>query len=64
VSSLITGGIVFALVLGSALAAMFVRYLLPESHMSGDSKEVVRLSVAVIATMEALVLSLLIASLL
>ncbi len=59
-SSLITGGIVFALVLGSALVAMFVRYVLP----SADSKDVVRLSVAVIATMEALVLSLLIASLL
>jgi hypothetical protein len=62
VSSLITGGIVFALVLASALAAMFVRYVLPASHMSGDSKEVVRLSIAVIATMEALVLSLLVAS--
>ena len=62
VSSLTTAGIVFALVLGSALAAMFVRDLLPESHLSADSKDAVRVGIALIATMEALVLSLLIAS--
>ena len=56
------GWIVFALVFGSALLAMFLHSALPEHHLSADSKDVVKLGVAVIATMSALVLSLLIAS--
>jgi hypothetical protein len=56
------GWIVFGLVFGSALAAMFARNLLPASNLSPDSKDAVRLSIALVATMEALVLSLLIAS--
>jgi hypothetical protein len=62
VSSMAIGWIVFALVFGSALIAMFVRSVLPEHHLSADSKDVVKLGIAVIATMSALVLSLLIAS--
>jgi len=53
---------VFALVFGSALLAVFVRSALPEHHLSADSKDVVKLGIALIATMSALVLSLLIAS--
>jgi hypothetical protein len=53
---------VFALVFGSALLAVFVRNALPEHHLSADSKDVVKLGIALIATMSALVLSLLIAS--
>src|SRR6516162_396548 len=56
------GWIVFALVFGSALLAMFVRNALPEHHLNTDSKDVVKLGVALIATMSALVLGLLIAS--
>jgi len=56
------GWIVFALVFGSALLAMFVHSLLPEEHLSSDSKDVVKLGIALIATMSALVLSLLVAS--
>src|SRR5271167_3931514 len=56
------GWIVFALVFGSALLAMFVHSALPEEHLSSDSKDVVKLGIALIATMSALVLSLLIAS--
>jgi hypothetical protein len=56
------GWIVFALVFGSALLAMFVHGALPEHHLSTDSKDVVKLGIALIATMAALVLSLLIAS--
>src|SRR6516162_8606592 len=56
------GWIVFALVFGSALLAMFVHGKLPEDHLNTDSKDVVKLGVALIATMSALVLSLLIAS--
>jgi hypothetical protein len=56
------GWVVFALVFGSALAAMFVHTVLPEHHLSADSKDVVKLGIALIATMAALVLGLLIAS--
>jgi hypothetical protein len=56
------GWIVFVLVFGSALLAMFVHSKLPEDHLTSDSKDVVKLGVALIATMSALVLSLLIAS--
>src|SRR3974390_36361 len=56
------GWIVFALVFGSALLAMFVHSKLPENHLTSDSKDVVKLGIALIATMSALVLSLLIAS--
>jgi hypothetical protein len=61
-SAIAIGCIVFALVFGSALLAMFVRSALPEHHLSADSKDVVKLGIALIATMSALVLSLLIAS--
>jgi hypothetical protein len=56
------GWVVFVLVFGSALLAMFVHSALPEHHLSSDSKDVVKLGVALIATMSALVLSLLVAS--
>ena len=56
------GLIVFALVFGSALLAMYVQRALPEHHLSTESKDVVKLGVALIATMSALVLSLLVAS--
>jgi hypothetical protein len=62
VSALAIGLIVFALVFGSALLAMLVRPALPEHHLSADSKDVVKLGIALIATMAALVLSLLVAS--
>src|SRR5471030_3406507 len=41
---------------------MLLRSILPEHHLSADSKEVVRLATALIATLAALVLGLLIAS--
>src|SRR5215472_12232417 len=56
------GWVVFALVFGSALLAMYVHRALPESHLSSDSKDVVKLGIALVATMSALVLSLLVAS--
>ena len=56
------GWIVFAMVFGSALLAMFVHDLLPERHLSSDSKDIVKLGIALIATMSALVLGLLVAS--
>lgn len=54
--------IVFACVFGSALLGLFIRSALPEGHLSQDSKDVVKLGTGLIATMAALVLSLLISS--
>ena len=61
-SAMAIGWIVFALVFGSALLAMYVHSLLPAEHLSSDSKDVVKLGIALVATMSALVLSLLVAS--
>ena len=61
-SPMAIGWVVFALVFGSALLAMFVHRALTEHHLSADSKDVVKLGIALVATMSALVLGLLIAS--
>jgi hypothetical protein len=54
--------IVFACVFGGALFGMFLRGVLPEQHLSADSKDTVRLGMGLIGTMTALVLGLLVAS--
>jgi hypothetical protein len=54
--------IVFACTFGGALIGMFLRAVLPERHLSADSKDTVRLGMGMIATMAALVLGLLVAS--
>jgi hypothetical protein len=54
--------IVFAFVFGGALFGMFLRAVLPEQHLSADTKDTVRLGTGLIGTMAALVLGLLIAS--
>jgi hypothetical protein len=54
--------IAFALILGSTILGTLLRSKLPEQHLSGDSKEVIRLATALIATMSAVVLALLFAS--
>jgi hypothetical protein len=61
-SAMAIGWVVFVLVFGSAMIAMALHGVVPEHHLSTDSKDVVKLGIAVIATMSALVLSLLIAS--
>ena len=53
---------VFACVFGGALLGMMLRNVLPAHHLDPDSKDVVKLGMALIATMSALVLGLLIAS--
>jgi hypothetical protein len=62
VSSMAIAWIVFACVFGGALLGMFLRSALPEHHLSGDTKDVVKVAIALIATMSALVLGLLISS--
>lgn len=54
--------IVFACIAGGTLLGIFLRSKLPEHHLSGDTKDVVRLSTGLVGTMAALVLGLLIAS--
>ena len=55
-------GIAFALIVASGIAGAWLRSKLPEHHLTCDSKDVIKLSVALIATMSALVLALLFAS--
>lgn len=49
-------------IFGGALLGMALRALLPEHHLSSESKDAVRLGTGMIATLAALVLGLLIAS--
>jgi hypothetical protein len=62
VGSMAIGGIVFACTFGGALVGMMLRAVVPEHHLSGESKDVVKLGTGLIATLSALVLGLLIAS--
>jgi hypothetical protein len=56
------GCIAFASIFGGALLGMFLHRILPEHHLSTDSKDVIKLGMALTATMSALVLALLINS--
>jgi hypothetical protein len=54
--------VAFGCTFGAALAALFVRSRLPTQHLEGDSKDVVKLVLGLVATITALVLGLLISS--
>ncbi|MGO9614237.1 MAG: hypothetical protein ACLPX5_14565 [Dissulfurispiraceae bacterium] len=54
--------IAFACIFSGALLGLFIRNLLPEHHLSADSKDVIKLVAGMLATMAALVLGLMIAS--
>ena len=54
--------IAFTLILLSTGLGLLLRYRLPERHLSGDSKEVIKLATALVGTMSALVIALLFAS--
>lgn len=60
--SMVVGGVTFACTFGGALLGMWLRTVLPEAHISGDSKDVMKLGTGLLATISALVLGLLIAS--
>jgi hypothetical protein len=60
--SLVIGGLVFSCVFGGELLGMFLSSVLPKHHLSTDSKDLIKVSMAMIATLSALVLGLLIAS--
>ncbi len=59
---LLTSVVVFVCVLGGMAFGIFLRTRLPEHHLSGDTKDVVKLGTGLIGTIAALVLGLLIAS--
>jgi hypothetical protein len=61
-SAVAVGLTAFGLILASIGIGLLMRYWVPESHISGDSKEVIRLATALIGTMAAVVLALLFAS--
>ena len=62
INSIAISSIVFGLVFGGALFGIFLRTVLPEDYLSADTKDVVKLGMALVSTMAALVLGLLIAS--
>jgi hypothetical protein len=62
VNPIVISWLVFACVFGGVLLGMLLRRVLPEHHLSTDSKDVVKLGMGLIGTMAALVLALLIAS--
>src|SRR5258707_13815224 len=59
---LIIACVAFAVIFGGALFGMWLRSVLPEPHLNTESRDVVRLSTGLIATLAALVLGLLIAT--
>ena len=61
-SPLFMSVIVFACVLSGAFVGIFLRNSLPKHHLSGATKDVVKLGTGLIGTIAALVLGLLIAS--
>jgi hypothetical protein len=61
-SSMAISGIVFACVFGGAMLGMFLHNILPEHHISTESKDIVKLAMGLIGTMAALVIGLLTAT--
>jgi hypothetical protein len=61
-SSMTVGLIAFVFIFGGALLGMFLRGTMPQSHLTDESKDSVKLGMGLVATMCALVLGLLIAS--
>jgi hypothetical protein len=59
VSAIGIGLIVLVCVFGGSILGMVLHTILPEQHLSADSKDVIKLGMGLIATMSALVLALL-----
>ena len=54
--------IVLACVFGSAMLGLYLQKILPDNHLSSESKDAVKLATGLIATMAALLLGLLVSS--
>jgi hypothetical protein len=61
-SSLEVSSIAFVCVFGGSLLGLGLRAVLPEHHLSADTKDAVKVGMSLVATMAALVLGLLVAS--
>ena len=61
-SSVPIGAIIVAILFGSAMLSMAVARLVPEHHLSPETKNVVSVSMAVVGTLSALVVGLLIST--
>lgn len=61
-SPLLTSLAAFICIFGGTFLGIFVRHKLPDRHLSGDTKDIVRQGTTLIATLASLVLGLLIAS--
>ena len=61
-SSLLLGGLVFIFLSTATSIGLMVRAHLPDHHLNAESKDVIRLATAVVGTLSALALGLLIAS--
>jgi len=60
--ALLVAPVVLAFIFGGALLGLALRVRLPDRHLSEDSKDIVKLSIGVVATLAALVLGLLVSS--
>jgi hypothetical protein len=59
-NTITTSAVVFVCLFGASLVGMLLRKVLPEHHLASDTKDTVKVSMGLIATMAALVLGLLI----
>jgi len=57
-----TALIVFGCLVAAVLLGRLIRRLLPQEHLSADSRDVIKLAIGLVATMSALVLGLLVSS--
>jgi hypothetical protein len=58
----LTAVIVFGCLVGAVLLGRILRRLLPEGHLTADSRDTIKLAMGLVATMTALVLGLLVSS--
>ena len=58
-SDILIGVIVLGVVFGGALFGMFLRRVLPNQHLSTDARDIIRIVMAMLATLSAVVLGLL-----
>lgn len=56
------GALIFCCILGASALAMWLNRKLPEQHLSSDTKDTVKIAMALVATMTAMILGLLVSS--
>jgi hypothetical protein len=61
-NSFLAAAVVFSCLFGAVLLGMGLRRLLPEHHLSSETKDTVKLAMGLVATMSALLLGLLVSS--